>query len=133
LGESTKHDDMTDHTPFTGRAAGARVSVRRAARLPGATRLPLGAALLVSAGVVLSSVTTTAWAQTTSADSATTTSTTSTTQTQQQDKTLPSVKVAAKRDLSTDNETISAGALGTRAQVDTPFSTNVKTSETRRT
>ncbi|CAG9231986.1 Ferrichrome-iron receptor [Paraburkholderia sabiae] len=120
---------MTDHTPFTGRAAGARVSVRRAARLPGATRLPLGAALLVSAGVVLSSVTTTAWAQTTSADSATTTSTTSTTQTQQQDKTLPSVKVAAKRDLSTDNETISAGALGTRAQVDTPFSTNVKTSE----
>ena len=44
--------------------------------------------------------------------------------------TLPAVSVTASRDdAATQTDTISAGALGSRKQVDTPFSTHVVTSE----
>lgn len=81
-----------------------------------ASRTPslLSAALMVSAGLSLSTLSTRGWAQETSGDPVT----------------LPALNVTASRDTTTAQaDTISAGALGSRKQVDTPFSTHVVTSE----
>ncbi|CAD6547772.1 TonB-dependent siderophore receptor [Paraburkholderia sabiae] len=87
-------------------------------RLPAFALLPLRAALLFSGGVALSLSAPGAWAQSDADTSRPTT-----------DSALPPVSVKARRDPATDAVVISAGALGARKQVDTPFSTNVKTSE----
>ncbi len=83
----------------------------------GATRTPslLSAALLASVGLALSTLSTPGWAQTVAASDAVTT--------------LPAVTVTAAADPATQSNSVSAGALGTRKQVDTPFSTHVVTSE----
>lgn len=79
----------------------------------GQTLCPLGSALLMTAGVMLSSP---AWAQTSPADGDTVT--------------LPAVSVTAPHDTaSSQAASIDGGALGTRKQVDTPFSTHVVTSD----
>ncbi|SAL24376.1 TonB-dependent siderophore receptor [Caballeronia telluris] len=73
----------------------------------------LSAALMASVGISLCTLSSTGWAQT-AADSTT----------------LPAVSVTASRaDAATQTDTVSAGALGSRKQVDTPFSTHVVTSE----
>lgn len=74
----------------------------------------LSAGLLVSLGLSLSTLSSSGWAQAVVTDAAT----------------LPSVSVSASRDDSAAQaDTVSAGALGSRKQVDTPFSTHVVTSE----
>ncbi len=45
------------------------------------------------------------------------------------DNALPAVSVSASRDAGTQTDTLATGALGTRKDVDTPFSTRVVTSE----
>src|SRR6202051_3736799 len=79
--------------------------------------LHLSVGLLISAGVVLSSLSSTAIAQTaTEADPDT--------------KVLPAMKITAERDTTPLKvETVSGGALGSRKQVDTPFSTHAVSSE----
>jgi iron complex outermembrane receptor protein len=73
----------------------------------------LSAALMASVGISLCTLSSTGWAQA-AADSTT----------------LPAVSVTASRDdPATQTDTVSAGALGSRKQVDTPFSTHVVTSE----
>ena len=83
----------------------------------GATRTPslLSAALLASVGLSLSTLSTPGWGQSVAASDAVTT--------------LPAVTVTAAADPATQSNSVSAGALGTRKQVDTPFSTHVVTSE----
>jgi len=83
----------------------------------GATRTPslLSAALLASVGLSLSTLSTPGWGQSVAASDAVTT--------------LPAVTVTAAADPATQSDSVSAGALGTRKQVDTPFSTHVVTSE----
>ncbi|MBN3753291.1 TonB-dependent receptor [Paraburkholderia sp. Tr-20389] len=74
----------------------------------------LGAALLASVGLVLSTASSSVRAQDAVTDNAT----------------LPTVSVKASADTdATQAEKINGGALGTRKQVDTPFSTHVVTSE----
>ena len=74
----------------------------------------LGAALLASVGLALSTASSRTWAQTTAADNSV----------------LPAVSVKASADaVVAQADTINAGALGTHKQVDTPFSTHVVTSE----
>src|ERR1700686_1463330 len=79
--------------------------------------LHLSVGLLISAGVVLSSLSSTAIAQTaTEADPDT--------------KVLPAMKITAERDTAPPKvEPGSGGALGSRKQVDTPFSTHAVSSE----
>jgi iron complex outermembrane recepter protein len=82
----------------------------------GFTRTPalLSPALLASVGLSLSTMSTPGWAQVAASDAVT----------------LPAVSVTASaEDLTQQGKTVSAGALGSRKQVDTPFSTDVKTSE----
>lgn len=83
------------------------------ARVP--TRAPslLSAALLASVGLTLSTLSSPGWAQATAADPVT----------------LPAVSVTASRDDASQTDTVSAGALGSRKQVDTPYSTHVVSSE----
>ena len=91
-------------------------SVRRLAFARGKSRTPslLSAALLASAGLSLSTLSTPGWAQAAAADAVT----------------LPAVSVTASAaDAATQTDQVSAGALGSRKQVDTPFSTHVVSSE----
>jgi iron complex outermembrane receptor protein len=74
----------------------------------------LGAALLASAGLALSTMPSHAWAQDANPDVTS----------------LPAITVKASADSATAQaDKINAGALGTHKQVDTPFSTHVVTSE----
>src|ERR1700722_6142283 len=75
----------------------------------GATRTPslLSAALLASVGLALSTLSTPGGAQTVAASDPATP--------------LPAVTVTAAADPATQSNSVSAGALGTRKQVDTPF------------
>lgn len=74
----------------------------------------LSAALLASVGLTLSTLSTAGWAQAAATG----------------DAALPTVSVTASRDTTVAAaDSISAGALGSRKQVDTPFSTHVVTSE----
>jgi iron complex outermembrane receptor protein len=74
----------------------------------------LSAALLASAGLTLSTLSTPGRAQEVAGDTVT----------------LPALSVTASRDITTAQaDTVSAGALGSRKQIDTPFSTHVVTSE----
>lgn len=96
-------------------AARRHSAVRPSTRTP----LPLTAALLVSAGLTLSTLATPGRADEAApaADNANTNA-------------LPTVKVSAARDTEAASpDRVSAGALGTRKQVDTPFSTDVVTTE----
>ena len=91
-------------------------SIRRLAFARGTTRTPslLSAALLASAGLSLSTLSTPGWAQAAATDAVT----------------LPAVSVTASAaDAATQTDQVSAGALGSRKQVDTPFSTHVVSSE----
>ncbi len=75
----------------------------------------LSAGLLASVGLTLSTLSSTGWAQVAASDAP---------------ATLPTVSVSASKDTTVAQaDTISAGALGSRKQVDTPFSTHVVTSE----
>ena len=92
------------------------VATHRGRALSRATnRKPLlSATLLVSVGLSLSTLSSPGWAQTDTTDAAT----------------LPSVSVSASRDTAAAQaDAVSAGALGSRKQVDTPFSTHVVTSD----
>ena len=90
--------------------AGRPALVRAASRNPSL----LNAALMVSVGISLSTLSSAGWAQAASADAAT----------------LPAVTVTASRDdAATQTDKIDGGALGSRKQVDTPFSTHVVSSE----
>jgi iron complex outermembrane receptor protein len=83
----------------------------------GPRRVPslLSAGLMVSVGLSLCTLSSPGWAQEAASDTS---------------GTLPAVTVSASKDQAVaQTDTVSAGALGTRKQVDTPFSTNVKTSE----
>ncbi|KAK48698.1 ligand-gated channel [Caballeronia jiangsuensis] len=74
----------------------------------------LGAALLASAGLALSTMPSHAWAQDANPDVTS----------------LPAITVKASADSATAQaDKINAGALGTHKQVDTPFSTHVVTNE----
>jgi iron complex outermembrane receptor protein len=89
----------------------------RPAFAPAPRRIPslLSAGLFVSVGLSLSTLSSPGWAQATASDAA---------------ATLPAVSVSASKDTTVAQaDTISAGALGSRKQVDTPFSTHVVTSE----
>ncbi|WP_042337388.1 TonB-dependent siderophore receptor [Paraburkholderia ferrariae] len=98
-------------------AARAPAGPLAAVRFAPSTRFPLTAALLISAGLTLSTVATPGWADETTASPDSTGA-------------LPTVKVSAARDAETASpERVSAGALGNRKQVDTPFSTTVVTTE----
>ncbi|WGS52231.1 TonB-dependent receptor [Paraburkholderia sp. D15] len=93
---------------IAGRPAFARAQ-RRAPSL-------LSAGLLVSVGLTLSTLSSSGWAQAAAASDA--------------GATLPAVKVSAAKDAPVAQaDTVGAGALGTRKQVDTPFSTHVVTSD----
>ncbi|MEK6291622.1 MAG: TonB-dependent receptor [Paraburkholderia tropica] len=97
-------------------------------------RTSLSAALLVSAGVTLSTLSTAGWAQAiaqTETQPATQSDNTGDAATNAADgKALPAVKVNAARDSETASpKRVTAGALGNRRQVDTPFSTDVVTTE----
>ncbi|PMS26960.1 TonB-dependent siderophore receptor [Paraburkholderia rhynchosiae] len=75
----------------------------------------LSAGLLVSVGLSLSTLSSSGWAQVAASDAT---------------ATLPAVSVSASKDAPVAQaDTVSAGALGTRKQVDTPFSTRTVTSE----
>ncbi|MFM0341717.1 TonB-dependent siderophore receptor [Paraburkholderia fungorum] len=75
----------------------------------------LNAGLFASVGLTLSTLSTTGWAQAAASEAA---------------ATLPAVSVSASKDTTVAQaDTVSAGALGSRKQVDTPFSTHVVTSE----
>jgi iron complex outermembrane recepter protein len=90
--------------------AGRPALVRAASRNPSL----LNAALMVSVGISLSTLSPAGWAQAASADAAT----------------LPAVTVTASRDdAATQTDKIDGGALGSRKQVDTPFSTHVVSNE----
>jgi len=79
--------------------------------------LHLGVGLLISVGVALSTLSSTAIAQ-------------SATDAGSDANVLPAVKISAGRDMAPLKvETVSGGALGTRKQVDTPFSTHAVSSE----
>ncbi|MFL9855509.1 TonB-dependent siderophore receptor [Paraburkholderia madseniana] len=85
--------------------------------LRGHRRAPslLSAGLLVSVGLSLSTLSSSGWAQVAASDTA---------------ATLPAVSVSATKDTTVAQaDTVSAGALGSRKQVDTPFSTRVVTSD----
>lgn len=85
--------------------------------LRGHRRTPslLSAGLLVSVGLSLSTLSSSGWAQVAASDTA---------------ATLPAVSVSATKDTTVAQaDTISAGALGSRKQVDTPFSTRIVTSD----
>lgn len=85
--------------------------------LRGHRRTPslLSAGLLVSVGLSLSTLSSSGWAQVAASDTA---------------ATLPAVSVSATKDTTAaQSDTVSAGALGSRKQVDTPFSTRVVTSD----
>ncbi|RKT22739.1 iron complex outermembrane receptor protein [Paraburkholderia sp. RAU2J] len=85
------------------------------ARAPRRSPSLLSAGLLVSVGVSLSTLSSSGWAQSAAGDAA---------------ATLPAVSVSAATDMTVAQaDTVSAGALGSRKQVDTPFSTRVVTSE----
>ena len=98
-------------------------------------RTSLSAALLVSAGVTLSTLSTAGWAQAiaqTETKPATQSDNTgdAATSAAADGKALPTVKVNAARDSETASpKRVTAGALGNRRQVDTPFSTDVVTTE----
>ncbi|WP_322004140.1 TonB-dependent siderophore receptor [Paraburkholderia tropica] len=98
-------------------------------------RTSLSAALLVSAGVTLSTLSTAGWAQAiaqTETQPATQSDNTgdAVTGDAADGKALPAVKVNAARDSETASpKRVTAGALGNRRQVDTPFSTDVVTTE----
>ncbi|WP_430228738.1 TonB-dependent siderophore receptor [Paraburkholderia tropica] len=98
-------------------------------------RTSLSAALLVSAGVTLSTLSTAGWAQAiaqTETQPATQSDNTgdAVTGDAADGKALPTVKVNAARDSETASpKRVTAGALGNRRQVDTPFSTDVVTTE----
>ncbi|HEX7936199.1 MAG TPA: TonB-dependent siderophore receptor [Paraburkholderia sp.] len=90
---------------------------RRASFARGHRRAPslLSAGLLVSVGLSLSTLSSTGWAQVAASDAA---------------ATLPAVSVSASKDAPVAQaDTVSAGALGTRKLVDTPFSTRTVTAE----
>lgn len=83
---------------------------------PYRTPCPLGASLLIAAGVTLSS---SAWAETQAPASASPASAVA----------LPAVVVSAAQDPAAERtRSVDSGALGTRKQIDTPFSTHVVTS-----
>ncbi|CAE6903836.1 Ferric-anguibactin receptor FatA [Paraburkholderia nemoris] len=85
--------------------------------LRGHRRTPslLSAGLLVSVGLSLSTLSSSGWAQVAASDTA---------------ATLPAVSVSATKDTTVAQaDTVSAGALGSRKQVDTPFSTRIVTSD----
>lgn len=83
---------------------------RRLSRTPSL----LNAVLLASVGLSLSTLSSPGWAQAAATDSGT----------------LPAVSVTASRDTAMPQaDTVSAGALGSRKQVDTPFSTHVVSSD----
>ncbi|CAB3798245.1 TonB-dependent siderophore receptor [Paraburkholderia fynbosensis] len=85
------------------------------ARAPRRSPSLLSAGLLVSVGLSLSTLSSSGWAQSAAGDAA---------------ATLPAVSVSAAKDTTVAQaDTVSAGALGSRKQVDTPFSTRVVTSE----
>ena len=89
----------------------------RPALMRGQRRTPslLSAGLLVSVGLSLSTLSSSGWAQVAASDTA---------------ATLPAVSVSATKDTTVAQaDTVSAGALGSRKQVDTPFSTHVVTSD----
>ncbi|NIF76393.1 TonB-dependent receptor [Paraburkholderia sp. Cy-641] len=93
--------------------------IRRPASARGARRAPsrLSTGLLVSAGLSLSTLSSAGWAQQAAASDAEAT-------------TLPAVSVSASKDAAVAQaDTVSAGALGSRKQVDTPFSTRIATSD----
>ncbi|MGF6769942.1 iron complex outermembrane receptor protein [Paraburkholderia sp. GAS199] len=95
------------------------VASRRArpAFMRGPRRTPslLSAGLFVSVGMSLSTLSTSGWAQAAASDASTT---------------LPAVSVSAAKDTTVAQaDTVSAGALGTRKAVDTPFSTHTVTSD----
>ncbi|WP_237181412.1 TonB-dependent siderophore receptor [Paraburkholderia tropica] len=98
-------------------------------------RTSLSAALLVSAGVTLSTLSTAGCAQAiaqTETQPATQSDNTgdAVTGDAADGKALPAVKVNAARDSETASpKRVTAGALGNRRQVDTPFSTDVVTTE----
>ncbi len=76
----------------------------------------LSAGLFVSVGLSLSTLSSSGWAQAAPASDAA--------------ATLPAVSVSATKDTTVAQaDTVSAGALGSRKQVDTPFSTRVVTSD----
>lgn len=88
---------------------------RRAATAPNRPLRPLSAPLLIAAGVSLPCA---VWAQTDTPDT-----------TQAHSTLLPTVVVSADQDSPVRrSQRIDGGALGTRKQVDTPFSTRVVTS-----
>ncbi|MFM0624881.1 TonB-dependent siderophore receptor [Paraburkholderia xenovorans] len=89
----------------------------RPAFVRGQRRTPslLSAGLLASVGLTLSTLSTPGWAQVAASDAG---------------ATLPAVSVSAANDTTVAQaDTVSAGALGSRKQVDTPFSTHVVTSD----
>lgn len=89
---------------------------RHIAAVPIHTLSPLSAMLLMAAGAILPA---NAWAQTAASDSTASDATA-----------LPPVVVSAARDPAlARTKRIDSGALGTRKQIDTPFSSHVVTSE----
>jgi iron complex outermembrane receptor protein len=75
----------------------------------------LSAGLFVSVGLSLSTLSSSGWAQVAASDTA---------------ATLPAVSVSATKDTTVAQaDTVSAGALGSRKAVDTPFSTHTVTSD----
>ncbi|WP_172313785.1 TonB-dependent siderophore receptor [Paraburkholderia solitsugae] len=75
----------------------------------------LSAGLFVSVGLSLSTLSSSGWAQVAASDTT---------------ATLPAVSVSATKDTAVAQaDTVSAGALGSRKAVDTPFSTHVVTSD----
>ncbi|WP_144140012.1 TonB-dependent siderophore receptor [Paraburkholderia sp. BCC1884] len=89
----------------------------RPAFVRGQRRTPslLSAGLLASVGLTLSTLSTSGWAQVAASDAG---------------ATLPAVSVSAAKDTTVAQaDTVSAGALGTRKAVDTPFSVHTVTSD----
>ncbi|QNB12977.1 TonB-dependent receptor [Paraburkholderia tropica] len=116
-------------------AAARRSGPAFASRPVMGARTSLSAALLVSAGVTLSTLSTAGCAQAiaqTETQPATQSDNTgdAVTGDAADGKALPAVKVNAARDSETASpKRVTAGALGNRRQVDTPFSTDVVTTE----
>lgn len=107
-GGSLSNSNNMQTLSIAGRPAFAR-GPRRAPSL-------LSAGLLVSVGLTLSTLSSSGWAQAAPASDAA--------------ATLPAVKVSASKDTTVAQaDTVSAGALGSRKQIDTPFSTHVVTSD----
>ncbi|SAL61388.1 TonB-dependent siderophore receptor [Caballeronia terrestris] len=113
--KAARRTPLPDQKNMQTSSVASRLAFVRATR-----RTPslLSAALMASVGISLSTLSSAGWAQ----DAAAATTADSTT--------LPAVSVTASRESAVvPTDTVNAGALGARKQVDTPFSTVVVSSE----